>query len=154
LDLAAPGPVDSRAPPPWHRLLCTTATEYAYASAIQSDLRGPSKLPGASSLSAGQLDAFDGERDALAYADAHGGEGAAAARALQLVCGGEDEAGAAHAERMAECDGAAVGVDVRSVIGNAELAQARERLAGKRLVEFNDVEIGCREIQTGQQLFC
>ena len=61
--------------------------------------------------------------------------------ALQLQRGGADQARARHAERMAERDGAAVGIDVRGVVGNAELAQHRQRLAGERLVELDDVEV-------------
>jgi len=75
---------------------------------------------------AGSLYAFDGEGDALADADAHGGESAAATGFLQLVDGGEDKPRAAHAERVTERDGSAVGIDVRCVVGETQLAQTGE----------------------------
>ena len=53
------------------------------------------------------------ERDSLADADAHGGERELAAGALQLLGRGQREAGARHAERVAERDRAAVGVHPR-----------------------------------------
>ena len=42
---------------------------------------------------------------------------------------------------MAERDGAAVGVHVRGVVGQAELAQHRERLRGEGLVELDHVDL-------------
>ena len=42
-----------------------------------------------------------------------------------------------HAERMAERDGAAVGIDVLGVVGEAELAQHRQALGGEGLVELD-----------------
>ena len=87
-------------------------------------------------------DPLQRHRHALADADAHrrerrSGRRGAAARAATV--GGD--ARARHAERMAERDGAAVRVDVLGVVGNAELAQAGERLAGEGLVELDHVEV-------------
>src|SRR3546814_2578226 len=48
---------------------------------------------------------LDHHRDALANADAHGGESVAAAGAVEFFGGGEDEAGAGHAEGVAQRDG-------------------------------------------------
>src|SRR4028119_2126945 len=45
------------------------------------------------------LDALDDQGDALADADAHGAQGIAAAAAVELLGGGEGEAGARHAAR-------------------------------------------------------
>ena len=45
-------------------------------------------------------------------AAAHGDEGQVASRALELVEGGGDQAGAGGADRVAEGDGAAVDVDL------------------------------------------
>jgi len=45
---------------------------------------------------------------------------------------------------MTECDGAAVRVDVRRIVRQAELAQDRERLRGEGLVELHDVR--CRVV--------
>src|SRR6202043_2513005 len=67
---------------------------------------------------------FQRQRYALADADAHGGEREPAAAPFQAVHGGEREARARHAERMAERDRPAMGVDVLGVVGESELAQA------------------------------
>ena len=61
--------------------------------------------------------------------------------ALQLIHGGERQAGAAHAERMAQCDGAAAGVDPGVVIGQPQLPGAGERLGRKGLVDFENIEV-------------
>lgn len=70
-----------------------------------------------------ESDAFEDDGDALAYADAHGAEGVFPAGAQELVRGGSDEARSAGAERMAECDCATVGINVRRVVGDAEFAE-------------------------------
>jgi hypothetical protein len=62
------------------------------------------------------LNTFDGEGNTLANADTHRGERAAATCFLQLVHSGEDEAGAAHAERVAQRNGSAVGIHMRGVV--------------------------------------
>ena len=63
------------------------------------------------------LHAFDGEGDTLANTNAHGSQSATAVGFLQLVNGSKDQSCAAHAERMAQRDGAAVGIYMRSIIG-------------------------------------
>jgi hypothetical protein len=60
--------------------------------------------------------ALDDERDALADSDAHGAERVAPAGAAELVHRGRDEARAAGAERVAEGDGAAIGIHVGAVV--------------------------------------
>ena len=60
--------------------------------------------------------------------------------------------GAAHPERVPEGDGAAVGIDVFGVIGQAEHAQHRQRLGGEGLVEFNDADLVERHPGALQQL--
>ena len=74
-------------------------------------------------------------------------ERVAAAAALQLLGRGQRQAGAGHAERMAERDGAAVGVHVRRVVGEAELAQHREALRGEGFVQFDHVHVGDRQAE-------
>src|SRR5689334_7449889 len=59
-------------------------------------------------------------RLALADADAEGSDPVAAAAPTQLVDERDDEAGAAHPERVADGDGAAVDVD--ALVVEAELA--------------------------------
>src|SRR5438128_7157481 len=73
------------------------------------------------------LNPLERERNALADADAHGGERELAAAPLEAMHGGEREPRARHAERMSERDRAAVGIDVLGVVGDAELAQTGER---------------------------
>jgi hypothetical protein len=88
---------------------------------------------------------LDDHRDALADADAHRAQRVARAAAAQFMGGGQHEAGAAHAERVAERDGAAIGVDVRRVVGKAELAQDRERLGGEGFVKLDHRHLGERQ---------
>src|SRR2546423_10686649 len=86
------------------------------------------------------LHPLDRERHALAYADAHGGERALGAGRAYLMRRRDAKPRARHAERMAERDGATVRVDVLGIVGEPELAQARERLRGERLVQLDPVE--------------
>src|SRR5690242_17559885 len=88
------------------------------------------------------LHPFERERDSLADADAHGRERQLAAGALELLGCGEREARAGHSERVAERDRSAVGVHLRRVVREAELAEDREPLRGERFVELDDVEVG------------
>ena len=78
-------------------------------------------------------------RDPLADADAHRREAVAAAGPAQLVDQHRDQAAAAHPERMAERDRAAVDVDLGRV--EPELVDADERLGRERLVELDEVEV-------------
>src|SRR4051794_3757736 len=81
------------------------------------------------------LHPFERERDSLADADAHRRQAELAAAALKLLGGGQSEARARHAERMAERDRAAIGVHLGRVVGEAELAKHRQPLSGERLVQ-------------------
>ena len=60
-------------------------------------------------------DALDDAGDALADADAHGDERIAPAGAVQLADRGQREPRARRAQRMADGDGAAIGIDARVV---------------------------------------
>src|SRR5262249_10300728 len=71
------------------------------------------------------------ERDALADADAHGGERELALFLFETMDRGEREPRPRHAQWMTECDRAAMGVHLRGIVGQAELAQAGERLGSK-----------------------
>src|SRR6187399_2089786 len=87
------------------------------------------------------LDSFDRERNPLPHADAHAGERALAALLDHLMRRRDDKPRAGHAERMTERDGAAVRIDVLGVVRKPELAEARQRLRGERLVQFDHVEV-------------
>ena len=63
--------------------------------------------------------------DALADTDAHGGDGAPRLPVVQFQGGGEREPGAAGAQRVAEGDGAAVGIDVFGVVVESRARAAR-----------------------------
>src|SRR5664280_582244 len=69
---------------------------------------------------------FQEQCNALTDPDAHSAQGTASPAGLQLNCRGQGESGAAHAERVPERDGAAVGVDMLGVIGQPELPQYGE----------------------------
>ena len=58
---------------------------------------------------------------------------------------GEKEAGSGHPEGMAKRDGAAVWIYSGIVVGDAELAEAGERLRGECFVELDDVHLIERE---------
>src|SRR5579871_4883559 len=77
---------------------------------------------------------LDGERDALADADAKRGERKPAARLFELMQRGQREARAAHAERMAQRDRAAIGIHMAGIIRQAKAAQHCERLARERFI--------------------
>src|SRR5450830_202009 len=98
-------------------------------------------------------DALDDDRNALADADAHGAQGITAAAALQLIHRGGNQACAAHAERMAECNRAAIRIDARIVVGDAQFTQHRDALRGKRFVELDDIHLIDGQADLLQQLF-
>ena len=54
---------------------------------------------------------------------------------------GAHEAGAGHAERMAERDGAAIGIDVGGIVGEAEIGQHRAGLGGEGLVQLDHIHL-------------
>src|SRR5712672_2378370 len=109
--------------------------------------RNPGLLsPHSASLHAGYgfcdlLDPLQRQRNPLPHPDTHGGERTLATALLERMLRRQGVARARHAERMAERDRAAVRIDVLGIVGEAELAQARERLRGKCLVELDPVEI-------------
>src|SRR5512133_2208016 len=87
----------------------------------------------------GPSDAFDGQRHALADADAQGGQAAPEIAVLEPSQEPEDEANARRAERMAHRDRAAVGVDGLGV--EAEAADARDDLGREGLVDLHGIEV-------------
>ena len=58
---------------------------------------------------------------------------------MQLADGGREEARAAGPQWMAERDGAAVGVHVSGIVGQAERAQHGQSLRREGLIELDDV---------------
>jgi hypothetical protein len=64
-----------------------------------------------------RLHSLDNRGDALADADAHGAQRVSRLGGMQLARGRGEQASAAGAQRMADGDGAAVGVDVRGGVG-------------------------------------
>src|SRR5205807_10026947 len=92
------------------------------------------------------LRALEDDGDALAHADAHSAKGVTAFGAEELIERGGDEAGATSTERVADGDGASVGIDVGRVVGNTQVAENRESLRRECLVELDNVHL--RERQT------
>src|SRR5690554_4005469 len=95
---------------------------------------------------------LDEHGDTLAYTYTHGAQGVAAAGALQLQGGGHQQAGAGHAQRVAQGDGAAVGVDPGVVVLDAQLTHDREALCGEGFVQFDDVDLVDGQALLVQQL--
>src|SRR5882672_6186219 len=87
----------------------------------------PSRLP------------LDHHRDALAAADAGGGQTVRAAAAAQLVHQGEEKARPRGRQRMAEREGPAV--DVGPLTVQAQLLLDREVLAGEGFVHLHEVHV-------------
>ncbi|MFK4520055.1 hypothetical protein ABIF20_007420 [Bradyrhizobium japonicum] len=75
-------------------------------------------------------------------------------RFFHAVDGGEREARAAHAEGMAERDGAAMRIDEIGIVGNAELAHAGDALRGEGFVQLDQVEIADLLAEALHQLAC
>src|SRR3954467_7353801 len=96
---------------------------------------------GASRNDAGSVQLLDGHRDALADADAHRGERALAAALLHAMTRGQRQPRAAHAEGMAERNGAAMRVDEIGIVPDAELAQACNTLRGECFIELDQIEV-------------
>src|SRR5579872_7603590 len=91
------------------------------------------------------LNRFDNRRDALTAADAGGRDAARLTAAAELQNERQQQARAAHAERMAERDRAAV--HVHAIAIQAELLFDGEILAGERLVDLEQIDV--RERQAG-----
>ena len=85
-----------------------------------------------------RLDADD-ERIALPSTAAEGGRADPTASAPQFEREGEDDAGPAHADRVAERDSSAI--DVRDVCRDAELGRGRQGNARERLVDLEQVDV-------------
>lgn len=75
-----------------------------------------------------------------------------AGRRSSLMERGEDQPRTAHPQRVAEGDGTAVRVDLLTVVGHTQFAQAGQALAGEGFVEFDHVEGVDRQVQAPQQL--
>ena len=71
--------------------------------------------------------------------DTHAGHADLLVGALQLSHQGADLAGAGAAERVAEGDGTALGVDL--LLGDAQLVDAPDALRGEGLVDLEDVDV-------------
>src|SRR3981081_2407728 len=84
-------------------------------------------------------DPLDDHGDALAAADAHAGEAELDVALLHLVEEGDQDAGAAGADGVADGDGAAV--DVEAVLGDGELAADGDGLGGEGLVELEEADV-------------
>ena len=106
--------------------MCATGTHYR--SAVTTG-KGPS----------GRSNALDGERHALADADAQRGQAAPEVAVLEPSQEPEYEPHARGAERMADRDRTAVGVDGLGV--EPQAADARDDLRRERLVDLDGVEI-------------
>jgi hypothetical protein len=63
--------------------------------------------------------AFNRERHTLTNSNAHGGERKFAAVYFQTVSCRQRQTRTGHAKRVAKCDGAAMRIDVRGVVGKA-----------------------------------
>ena len=83
---------------------------------------------------------LENHRDALADADAHGGQAELGVAVAHGVDEGGGDAGAARAERVADGDGAAADVDFSFV--HLEHADAGQRLGGEGFVELDEVDVG------------
>src|SRR6266508_6477755 len=84
-------------------------------------------------------DVLDEQRDALAAADAGGGDAVAQPRALELAREREREPHAGRAQGMADGDGAAVDVELGLV--DAEFAHARHHLRAEGFVDLEAIDI-------------
>src|SRR5229473_4348299 len=84
------------------------------------------------------LDPLEDRGNALAAADTLGGERIATADALQKTRRFADDARSGGSQRVPEGDGTAV--DVQGLVANSEITGAGERLTGKGLVQFDDVD--------------
>ena len=77
----------------------------------------------------------------MADADAHGAQGVASAGTLQLVQGGGNQSGAAHAQGMTQGDGSAVRINVVRIIRQTKVPKDRQALGGKGFVQLDDIHL-------------
>src|SRR5438477_13023006 len=93
-------------------------------------------------MRAGELmKSLDRHGDALADTDAHGGERALATALLHAVHRRQRQPRAAHAQRMAERNRAAMRIDEIGILLDAQLAQASDTLRSEGLIELDQIEI-------------
>ena len=89
----------------------------------------------------------------LAAADAHRLQAVAGVAAVHLAQQGRQDAPAGRAHRVAEGDARAVDVGPLEVaVGEAPLAGHRQHLAGERLVELDQVDVGELDVGLRQRL--
>src|SRR5262245_12955538 len=103
------------------------------------EVMGIASLHPSYAVRSGLLYALHDQRRALPHAYAHGAQAFLATALLELMHGGQDQASAAGAQWMAEGDGAAVRVDPRVVIGDAQITGYRQALSSEGLVQFDHV---------------
>src|SRR5690606_25061006 len=88
--------------------------------------------------------------DAHAAADAQGGQAVALVLALQFVDEGAEDHRAGGAERVTQCDGAAVDVDL--VQGQAHVLDEAQHDRGERLVDLDEVDVVDGQPGLGERL--
>ena len=84
-----------------------------------------------------QLQSLHRDCNALADTDTHRAKRKTALRTLQLIHCGRHQTRAAHAERVVECNRAAIRIHASVVVGHAECAQHRDALRSERLIQFD-----------------
>jgi hypothetical protein len=62
------------------------------------------------------LHAFDNYRNTLADTDAHCTQGIASSGSLQLISGRGHQSGSAHSQRVAQCNGTTVGINMLRMV--------------------------------------
>src|SRR4051794_10714695 len=95
--------------------------------------------------------ALERDGEALATRDAERREPERGIAFTHLVGEGEEDAGAAHPDRMPERDAPAL--DVQLVAVELQLALAGDDLRGERLVDLDQIEVGKRQARSLEELF-
>src|SRR3989442_9470809 len=124
---------------PWSRSLWSNEERHRFAGVLGAVGRFGGGHVGAPHF----LDPLDDGGDPLAEANAHGLEPIARAAPLELVEQRRHELGARAAERVAECDRAAV--DVYTAHVRVKLSLPREHDRSERLVDLDEVDVVQRE---------
>src|SRR5262245_2865497 len=113
---------------------------FEYRSMSATSTAGETSLARAASPAAqGFSHSLERDRDTLPDTDTHRAQRKPPLCALQLIHRGRDKTRAAHAERMTERNRAAVRIDARIIVGDAEHAQHRQPLRCERFVEFDHI---------------
>src|SRR6476620_11297928 len=123
------------------------ASTRAGPSTGRDALRGLSVRDGTALAGGSGLRDADDQGVALATATAQGGGADPTAAALELERQVQGEAGAGHADRVPQRDGATVDVDDLGV--DAELLGGGKAHGGERLVDLDEVEVGGGEALLG-----